>query len=206
MPVHDWTRVSAGTFHDFHCAWIAEIRKALNDGRLPKDYYAQAEQVAGEVGSGVRTWRALAIRHSRRDQLVASLEIVSPDNKGSQLSLRTFVMKSADLLAGGCHLLMVDLFPPGQYDPEGIHGALWANLSGNPEAPPTGKPLTLASYEVDETQTAYVELIAVGEALPDMPLVLAPGRYVTIPLEVTYRAAWEGTPQRWKRVLEAPAT
>ena len=55
MPVHDWTRVSAGTFHDFHCAWIAEIRKALNDGRLPKDYYAQAEQVAGEVGSGVRT-------------------------------------------------------------------------------------------------------------------------------------------------------
>lgn len=23
MPIHDWTRVSAGTFHDFHVAWIA---------------------------------------------------------------------------------------------------------------------------------------------------------------------------------------
>ena len=22
MPTHDWTRVSAGTFHDFHCTWI----------------------------------------------------------------------------------------------------------------------------------------------------------------------------------------
>jgi hypothetical protein len=47
MPVHDWTRVSAGTFHDFHQAWIIAIRDALNDGLLPEGYYAMAEQVAG---------------------------------------------------------------------------------------------------------------------------------------------------------------
>ena len=29
MPIHDWTRVKAGTFHDFHLAWIAEMRKAF---------------------------------------------------------------------------------------------------------------------------------------------------------------------------------
>lgn len=23
MPIHDWTRVEAGIFHDFHHAWIA---------------------------------------------------------------------------------------------------------------------------------------------------------------------------------------
>jgi hypothetical protein len=28
MPIHDWTRVDAGIFHDFHLAWIAEIREA----------------------------------------------------------------------------------------------------------------------------------------------------------------------------------
>ncbi len=25
MPVHDWTRVSDGTFHDFHYSWVLEI-------------------------------------------------------------------------------------------------------------------------------------------------------------------------------------
>ena len=44
MPIHDWTRVSAGTWHDFHLAWIAELRNALNGGLLPADYYAQASK------------------------------------------------------------------------------------------------------------------------------------------------------------------
>jgi hypothetical protein len=37
MPVHAWTRVTAGTFHDFHNAWIAELRNALNGGVLPDE-------------------------------------------------------------------------------------------------------------------------------------------------------------------------
>ena len=45
MPLHDWTRVDAGIFHDFHHAWTAEIRKVLNRGLLPEGYYALSEQV-----------------------------------------------------------------------------------------------------------------------------------------------------------------
>ncbi|MBM4090756.1 MAG: DUF4058 family protein [Planctomycetes bacterium] len=55
MPVHDWTRASAGTWHDFQLAWIAELRSVLNDGLLPADYYAQAEQIAGPLGPDVLT-------------------------------------------------------------------------------------------------------------------------------------------------------
>jgi hypothetical protein len=47
MPVHDWTTVDAGVFHDFHHEWIAAIKHALNHGILPPDYYAMADQVAG---------------------------------------------------------------------------------------------------------------------------------------------------------------
>lgn len=47
MPVHDWTRVISGIFHDFHNRWIGAIRDRLNDGLLPSEYYALAEQVAG---------------------------------------------------------------------------------------------------------------------------------------------------------------
>jgi hypothetical protein len=45
MPIHDWSRVDAGIFHDFHQAWTIEIRDALNGGGLPSDYFAMAEQI-----------------------------------------------------------------------------------------------------------------------------------------------------------------
>ncbi len=55
MPIHDWTRVTDGTFHDFHVGWVTEIRTALNDGLLPPSYYAQAEQIVGPLGPDVLT-------------------------------------------------------------------------------------------------------------------------------------------------------
>jgi hypothetical protein len=55
MPIHDWTRVSAGIFHHFHSRWVPEISDVLNDGRLPTGYYALAEQVTGPIGPDVLT-------------------------------------------------------------------------------------------------------------------------------------------------------
>jgi len=57
MPIHDCLRVTAGTWHDFHLAWIAEIRNVLNGGGLPPNYYAQAEQIGGPLGPDVLTWQ-----------------------------------------------------------------------------------------------------------------------------------------------------
>ena len=53
MPIHDWTRVSAGTYHDFHLSWISYIRDYLNLGHLPPNYYAQSEQIIGPLGPDV---------------------------------------------------------------------------------------------------------------------------------------------------------
>ena len=55
MPIHDWTRVSAGTFHDFHNSWITHLKEALNAGLLPQSYYAMGEQQAGDVGPDILT-------------------------------------------------------------------------------------------------------------------------------------------------------
>src|SRR5688572_44697 len=60
MPLHDWTQVSAGTFHDFHNAWITHLKEALNAGLLPPPYYALGEQRAGDVGPDVLTLRESA--------------------------------------------------------------------------------------------------------------------------------------------------
>jgi hypothetical protein len=69
MPVHDWTRVRPGTFHDFHGSWITHLKETLNGGLLPRGYYALAEQPAGDAwpdvlaleaedGSGTEDWPA----------------------------------------------------------------------------------------------------------------------------------------------------
>jgi hypothetical protein len=47
MPIHDWTRVRANRFHDFHQSWTIAIRNALNAGRLPTGYFAMVEQKTG---------------------------------------------------------------------------------------------------------------------------------------------------------------
>jgi hypothetical protein len=54
MPIHDWSRVSAGAFHDFHVSWIAELKHALKP-LLPPGYYIMAEQLAGELGPDLLT-------------------------------------------------------------------------------------------------------------------------------------------------------
>lgn len=46
MPMHDWTRVEAGVYHDFHQTWITHLKEALNGGLLPPPFYALLEQVA----------------------------------------------------------------------------------------------------------------------------------------------------------------
>jgi hypothetical protein len=245
MPIHDWTRVDAGVFHDFHVAWVAALRGALNSGVLPPDYYAMAEQHAGKYVPDVLTLnagrrdretegrrngvglalaeapprvqrhlslspvartrrRTLAIRHVSGDRLVALIEIVSPANKDRKQSVEDLLTKLEDALVHGINLLIIDLLPPTKRDPYGIHGALWDRLGDDPEKPPKDRPLTLASYVGHPTVEAYVEHLAVGSVLPDMPLFLEPDYYVNTPLEATYQETWHGTAYRYRDLLESP--
>jgi hypothetical protein len=48
--------------------------------------------------------------------------------------------------------------------------------------------------------------MAVDDALPEMPLFLEPGQYVTIPLESTYMAAFAGITHRTREKLNAPTS
>jgi hypothetical protein len=50
---------------------------------------------------------------------------------------------------------------------------------------------------------AFIEPVAVGDPLPEMPLFLTPEVYVPVPLEATYQSAWEGMPAFWREVLTA---
>ena len=46
MPIHDWTRVKAGIFHDFHHGWISQLSRALNRGLLAGRQYKRDGRAA----------------------------------------------------------------------------------------------------------------------------------------------------------------
>jgi hypothetical protein len=150
--------------------------------------------------------RSVVIRHTSRHKIIAICEVVSPGNKNSRHGLRSFVDKAVSILRTGIHLMILDLFPPGPRDPQGIHKAIWDELIDNDFALPPGKPLTLASYIGGLVPEAFVQPTAVGAMLPEMPLFLSPDVYVPLPLEATYQSAWEAVPRYWRDVLTAPVS
>jgi hypothetical protein len=240
--VHDWTRVDDGIYHDFHVAWIPQLRSVLNEGLLPEGYYALAEQHFGRPIADVLTLhagdtrsptslppggialaeapprvrrkqtiepalarrRSLAVRHVSGHRLVALLEILSPGKKDRAASVEQFANKALEALDAGVHLLLVDLLPPGHHDPQRMHGVIRQCLDSASEAYdlPPDEPLTLASYVAGPRVEIFLEHIAIGAALPDMPLFLRPDHYVNVPLETTYAAAYRGMPAFWRDILE----
>ena len=195
MPIHDWSRVPAGIFHDFHQDLIIQIKRDLNAGVLPPGYDAMAEPVAGGLGPDVlglhkpqvvandaddgggrsaggggggtllappkvrivaeadqeyfRRKRSLvAIRHVSGHRVVAVVEVVSPGNKSTRPALDQFIRKAGEFLDQGIHLLIVDLIPPGRFDPNGIHGVIWEYIAAEEFTPPADKPLTCGGLRV----------------------------------------------------------
>jgi len=148
--------------------------------------------------------RTLAVRHVSGHRLVALLEIVSPANKDRQATVEQFAAKALEALNAGIHLLLVDLFPPGPWDPHGMHGVVRQQVeqSEEPYDLPADAPLTLASYTAGPQIEIYLEHLAVGAPLPEMPLFLRFDRYVNVPLEPTYHEAYRGMPRFWRDVIE----
>src|SRR5438552_2563009 len=133
---------------------------------------------------------------------VAVIEIVSPGNKDSRAALRDFLEKTVAFLSQGIHVLIIDLFPPSRRDPQGIHKLIWDEIEEEDFTFPPGKDRILVSYEIGLERVAYVEPVAVGDRLPDMPLFLARELHVMVPLEPTYQATWQASPEEFRNAVE----
>ena len=49
---------------------------------------------------------------------------------------------------------------------------------------------------------AYIEEVAVGDVLPNMPAHLDPDSWVPVPLEATYQATWTSCPEDMRALVE----
>ena len=205
MPIHDWTRVSDGTFHDFHQGWTIEIRNALNRGVLPKGYVAATDQrvmaYEPDISSHARGDRprptedrgGLAVAEAPPQiKRVAQLETEAEAfaRRGNRIVIRH---------ARGRPVAMIEVVSPGNKDREcsvqrfvgKVRDFLKQGISMVfVDLFPPGS-LAVVSYDAGEPLTSYLEPLAVGDALPGAPLFLDAGYYVPLPLEATYQAAWD---------------
>jgi hypothetical protein len=130
---------------------------------------------------------------------------VAAETKRSRYRLDQFVGWAVEAIRDGVALLLVDVFPPGPLNPQGIHKVIWDEFIDNDFTLPAGKQRTLVSYIGRPVPEAMIETIAVGDLLPDMPAYLDPDSWVPVPLEANYRTTWESCPEVLREVVESGA-
>jgi hypothetical protein len=242
MPVHDWTRISAGVCHHLRVTWLVELARTLNHSLLPPGYYALGEQVVGGAVPDVLTLgqrfprnrssvdlsaveaqmarlptatitvvaeapsypprpRVIAVRHRSGDRLVAIIEIVSAGNKHDAADLGSLIEKTVVALSKGVHVVLIDLHPPGPFDPQGLHNLVWIELGQETVNFPSARPLQVVSYLSQGKVSSFIEPLVVGDRLPEAPLFLDDGRFVRLPLEVTYMTSFEALPEHLREEI-----
>jgi hypothetical protein len=103
------------------------------NGCSPRTIYALAEHQRAGFEPDILTLRAV-------------VEVVSKGNKSGRRGFEDFLRKAAELLSHEVHLLILDLQPPTGRDPQGIHGAIWDEVAGQPYTWPEAKSLSHKRY------------------------------------------------------------
>src|SRR5262245_2618112 len=75
---------------------------------------------------------SVVVRHESGDRIVTMIEVVSPGNKAGRHAFRTYVDQACELLEARIHLLILDPFPPGPRDPNGVHLAIREEVQDEP--------------------------------------------------------------------------
>ena len=115
-----------------------------------------------------------------------------PGNKDRTTSIQELVNKVDAALMQGIHVMIVDLFPPRKFDPQGLHGEVWARY-GMRVRRPSRSALDRLLVSGRRAGQAYIEHMAFGDPLPGCPV---PGRrdVIYVPLELSYQAAFQDLP------------
>ena len=134
-------------------------------------------------------YEVLVYDQTRARQLVAAIEIVSPANKDRPENRRAFVTKCAALMQQGICVSLVDLVTTRGFN---LYCDLLSVLDGSdpaffPDPTPT-YAVTLRYRNVKRTSKleSWAYSLAVGDALPMLPIWLSDELNVMLDLETSY--------------------
>ncbi|QJW96964.1 hypothetical protein FTUN_4524 [Frigoriglobus tundricola] len=179
-------------WESFYVTWAGAIADALNGPLLPVGYYAEEHAHVGapsetEDRFGVRVYAA-----EGGARLVAALELVSPANKDREAHRRAFATKCAGYLAQGIAVIVIDVVTSRGGNLHADVLRLLGRTTGT--GLPDGADLYAVAYRpVVRDRAEQIEIwpsaLAVGSALPTLPLALNAEVCLPIDLEATYTAA-----------------
>jgi hypothetical protein len=123
-------------------------------------------------------------------RLAAAIELVSPRNKDREKAREAFAAKCAEHLRRGCGVVVVDVVTTRHAD---MHAEILAMLEVESGAAPASG-MAAVSYrslggEADGLLQAWPVTLAVGQALPTVPLWLGGEIAVQLDLEASHSAA-----------------
>lgn len=138
--------------------------------------------------TGLETFEVRVYDQERARKLVAAVELVSPRNKDRPDARRAFLDKCAAYVREGVSLVVVDVVTSRRHN---FHGALMELFGG---ADSGAVDLYAVAYRVHIVGTrtqleVWPAPLALGEALPTLPLWLAVDCAVPLELEAGYREA-----------------
>jgi hypothetical protein len=120
MPVHDWTRVPAGLFHDFHQVWSIMIRNTLNRRLLPEGFTALVEQRSGPREGDILAIESEPIARRDRHPSGGTATMDRPTAKIIRQTDRQYYAKKANRIVVRHHLgeivAVIELVSPGNKD------------------------------------------------------------------------------------------
>jgi hypothetical protein len=124
-------------------------------------------------------------------RLVGAVELVSPGNKDRGAKREAFLAKCIDYIAGGASVIVVDVVTERHAN---MHNEIVARLGADALALPDDTLLYAAAYrpvvrKKKSQVDIWVEPLAVGSALPTMPLRLLGELFVPVELEWAYTEA-----------------
>jgi hypothetical protein len=204
MPLRDHFHPPLGErrhWDSFLVAWLEAMALALNQRLLPEEYFAET-QVEREASpdhspallhfTASDLFEVQILHGSQRPRLVAAVELVSPANKDRPGHRHAFAVKCASYLQQQIGLVVVDVVTERHAS---LHRELLQLLRVTAATPgqEDGDLYAAAYRTVAATESldleSWVELLAVGAALPTLPLWLAPDLCVPLDLEATCQTA-----------------
>jgi hypothetical protein len=192
MPLRDHFRPPLRArrhWHAFHNAWATYLSSDLN-ARLPEGYFAEANvQFGVEISAAFNTHVVEVLVYAGEDSLTqaGAIELITPANKEPPARSNAFGNRCLTYCQGGVGLLLVDVVTEPT---KNLHDHLLTRL-GVTSAVPLNAELYAAAYRPVERDgrsslDVWQEPLAVGRALPTMPLWLRGGLCLPVELEATY--------------------
>ena len=218
-------------WHSFHNSWATYISSQLNS-LLPEGYFAEANVQFGieidvaafeEPGAPLplSNWSAPhpnasvplelsgpvvevgIFSRSGGPTLAGAIELVSPANKDRPANRDALISKCASYLQAGVGLVLIDVVTERSAN---FHGELLARLGIADSG--SGPDLSASAYRAVERDRAmkldiWHTSLALGHALPTLPLWLRGGFCLPVELEATYERTC--AEQRVRPIADAAA-